>query len=233
MEKQIKILLAEDDISLGRLLISLLENKGYATELATDGKSAYKLFNEKEFDFCIFDVVMPKMDGFELATEIREIDTNVPILFLTTSVLKKDKLKAFSVGADDYVTKPFTIDELVARMEAILRRVGLKSGEKAEDAVYIGNFKYDYISRLLVNDNETIKLTTKENQLLHLLLKNKGGILDRLAALRAIWGDDNYYNSRSMDVYIAKLRKVLKSSPGVQIINIHGKGFSLILKDDE
>lgn len=231
MENKIKILLAEDDISLGRLLVSLLEEKGYEAELAMDGKSAYKLFNSKKFDFCILDAVMPKMDGFELATEIREIDKQIPIMFLTTSVLKNDKLKAFSVGADDYVTKPFTIDELVARMKAILRRSGVMEEELGEEVIYIGAASYNYITRELTIDGETAKLTTKENQLLHLLYKNKGGVLDRLAALRAIWGDDNYYNSRSMDVYIAKLRKILKGIPELEIINVHGKGFRLIIKE--
>lgn len=232
MKSQLKILLVEDDVSLGRLLLSLLESRGYTAELATDGKQGFQLFNKKHFDFCILDVVMPVMDGFELAAEIREIDKNVPLMFLTTSILKKDKIKAFSIGADDYVTKPFTIDELVARMEAIMRRAGMAdSGSDDDNIVYIGKMPYNYISRELTVDGKIVKLTTKEGQLLHLLYKNKGGILDRLAALRAVWGDDNYYNSRSMDVYIAKLRKILKENKSIEIINVHGKGFSLIVKD--
>lgn len=232
MKKSIKVLLVDDDRNLGELLASLLESRGYDADLAITGESGFEMFNKNTYDFCVLDVVMPGMDGFELAKEIRQIDKNVPILFLSAKSLKKDKLTAFSLGADDYVTKPFTMDELIARIEAILRRT---SGEKEQDVSYVaklGNIKYNPTSRLLYVTEPPLKLTTKENQLLNLLYKNKGEVLDRQAALRAVWGDDNYFNSRSMDVYISKLRKILKGDDKIEIINVHGKGFQLIVREE-
>lgn len=229
MENKIKILLAEDDDNLGLLLHSFLKSKGYQVELTRNGKQAFEEFNQTNFDFCILDVMMPEMDGFTLAKEIREIDKKVPILFLTAKSMKEDKLEGFSIGADDYMTKPFSMEELLARIEAVMRRVG--SNEMSEEGLFmIGKIKFDSQSRLLYTQGEPTKLTTKENQLLKLLCKNQNEILDRQATLRAIWGDDNYFNGRSMDVYIAKLRKLLKEDPNLEIMNIHGKGFQLIVK---
>jgi DNA-binding response OmpR family regulator len=173
--------------------------------------------------------MMPEMDGFSLAKEIREIDKTVPILFLTAKSMKEDKLEGFSVGADDYLTKPFSMEELVARINAIMRR-SEKDSATVNGDLFIGSIKYEPDFRLLHLKEEVKKLTTKENQLLKLLVKNKNEILDRYATLRAIWGDDNYFNGRSMDVYIAKLRKALKEDPNIEIMNIHGKGFKLIVK---
>lgn len=222
------ILLAEDDANLGTLLQTFLKSKGYDVTLAENGGLAFQLFGESNFDFCIFDVMMPEMDGFTLAKEVREIDKKVPILFLTAKSMKEDKLEGFEVGADDYLTKPFSMEELLARIQAILRRT---KDEKQEQAEYmIGSIKYEPELRLLHLKNEVKKLTTKENQLLNLLVKNKNDILDRQATLRAIWGDDNYFNGRSMDVYIAKLRKALKEDESIEIMNIHGKGFKLVVK---
>lgn len=230
MTKEIKILLAEDDVNLGQLLNSFLKSKGYQVTLAQNGKIAFDKFNSNTFDFCIFDVMMPEMDGFTLAKEIRELDRKIPILFLTAKSLKEDKLEGFSIGADDYLTKPFSMEELLARIEAILRRVEPEDNTISNDDVFIGAIKYEPEFRLLHLNEETKKLTTKENQLLQLLVKNKNEILDRNATLRAIWGDDNYFNGRSMDVYIAKLRKVLREDPSIEIMNVHGKGFKLITK---
>ncbi|MGV3632456.1 MAG: response regulator transcription factor [Bacteroidota bacterium] len=229
MEKKLNILLAEDDDNLGLLLHSFLKSKGFNVELMRNGKLAFERFNQAAFDFCIFDVMMPEMDGFTLAKEIREIDKKVPILFLTAKSMKEDKLEGFSLGADDYMTKPFSMEELLARIEAIMRRT--ETTQSVEDDVYmIGNIKFDSQSRLLYTQGEPTKLTTKENQLLKLLCKNKNEILDRQATLRAIWGDDNYFNGRSMDVYIAKLRKLLREDARIEIMNIHGKGFQLLVK---
>ena len=229
MTKKTKILLAEDDENLGRLLHTFLVNKGFDAVLAENGKIAFRIFGEGGIDFCIFDVMMPEMDGFTLAKEIREIDKKVPILFLTAKAMKEDKLEGFSIGGDDYMTKPFSMDELLARIEAILRRTDLNLDEE-ETTLMIGKIKYDPISRLLFTGEEPVKLTTKENQLLKLLCKNQNEILDRQAALRAIWGDDNYFNGRSMDVYIAKLRKLLKEDERIEIMNVHGKGFQMLVK---
>jgi DNA-binding response OmpR family regulator len=173
--------------------------------------------------------MMPEMDGFTLAKEIREIDKKVPILFLTAKSMKEDKLEGFAIGADDYLTKPFSMDELLARITAILRRTET-TGADLKEQLKVGIIKYEPELRLLHLENGIKKLTTKENQLLQLLVKNENEILDRQATLRAIWGDDNYFNGRSMDVYIAKLRKLLKEDPTIEIMNIHGKGFKLIVK---
>jgi two-component system OmpR family response regulator len=227
MSEKLNILLAEDDDNLGLLLNTFLKAKGFNVDLARNGSIAYQMFNEKSYDFLILDVMMPEMDGFSLAKEIRETDKDVPILFLTAKALKEDKLEGFSVGADDYLTKPFSMEELLARINAILKRTRTESGKPA--AIYqVGRFAFDADKRIIDIDGELVKLTTKENHLLKLLSKNKNEVLDRQAALRAIWGDDNYFNGRSMDVYIAKLRKILKGDESIEIMNVHGKGFKLI-----
>ncbi len=224
------ILLAEDDINLGQLLQTYLKTKGFEVSLAQNGKIAFEKFNKEQFDFCSFDVMMPEMDGFTLAKEIREIDKKIPILFLTAKSMKENKLEGFSIGADDYMTKPFQMEELLARINAILRRVVDNTNDKNKE-LSVGIIKYEPEFRILHLKDGEKKLTTKENQLLQLLVKNKNEILDRNATLRAIWGDDNYFNGRSMDVYIAKLRKTLKEDPSIEIMNVHGKGFKLIVKD--
>ena len=229
MNKKISLLLAEDDENLGQLLHTFLKSKGFDVELARNGKIAFEKFTASSFDFCIFDVMMPVMDGFTLAKEIREIDRKVPILFLTAKAMKEDKLEGFAICADDYLAKPFSMEELLARISAILRRVEVKSTEAAAH-LKVGKIDYEPELRLLHLEDGTKKLTTKENQLLELLVKNENEILDRQATLRAIWGDDNYFNGRSMDVYIAKLRKLLKEDPAIEIMNIHGKGFKFIVK---
>jgi len=231
MEKKLNILLAEDDENLGQLLYRYLQNKGFAVTLARTGKAAYEKYtgNKTQFDFLIFDVMMPEMDGFTLAKEIRELDKQIPILFLTAKALKEDKLQGFDIGADDYMTKPFSMEELLARINAILRRSSHEEKD-VNESMFVGNIRYEpELSTLHLVDG-TKKLTTKENQLLQLLVKNKNEILDRQATLRAVWGDDNYFNGRSMDVYIAKLRKLLKEDPRIEIMNIHGVGFKLIVK---
>ncbi len=229
MSKKINILLAEDDDNLGHLLHTFIKTKGFDADLARNGKIAFEKFTGGNYDFCIFDVMMPEMDGFTLAKEIREIDKKVPILFLTAKAMKEDKLEGFAIGADDYLTKPFSMEELLARINAVLRRV--ETGDANEDALMmVGKIKYEPELRLLHLAEGVKKLTTKENQLLKLLVKNENEILDRQATLRAIWGDDNYFNGRSMDVYIAKLRKLLKEDQAIEIMNVHGKGFKFLVK---
>jgi DNA-binding response OmpR family regulator len=173
--------------------------------------------------------MMPEKDGFSVAKEIRLTDKKTPILFLTAKSMKDDKLKGFEVGADDYLTKPFAMEELIARIHAILRRIGDSPSSK-EDRISIGSLQFDTNKSILYTSNGEKKLTTKENALLALLARNINEVLDRQATLRAIWGDDNYFNGRSMDVYIAKLRKLLSEDPAIEIMNIHGIGFKLIVK---
>jgi DNA-binding response OmpR family regulator len=229
MSKKLNILLAEDDENLGLLLQTYLKSKGFDVALTRNGKSAFELFNTMKFDFCLFDVMMPIMDGFTLAKEIREVDRKVPILFLTAKAMKEDKLEGFSIGADDYLTKPFSMEELLARITAILRRVDTSITE-GDSVQMVGKIAFRPELRVLHLSDGDKKLTTKENQLLTMLVKNQNEILDRQATLRAIWGDDNYFNGRSMDVYIAKLRKLLKEDDAIEIMNVHGKGFKFIVK---
>ncbi|MCT4580144.1 MAG: response regulator transcription factor [Flavobacteriales bacterium] len=229
MSKKIKVLLVEDDPNLGLLLSEYINAKGYECTLRVNGQEGYDTFIKDDFDFLIFDVMMPIKDGFTLAKEIRGIDKEIPILFLTAKSLKEDTLKGFNVGADDYMTKPFSMEELLARMNAILRRIPTQD-ENESGHYEIGFFDFDYNQQILSHGEESNKLTTKENELLKLLCKNKNGVLERNDALKAVWGDDNYFNGRSMDVYIAKLRKHLKADPSIEIINIHGKGFKLLAK---
>ncbi|HAH57373.1 MAG: response regulator transcription factor [Lentimicrobiaceae bacterium] len=228
MEKEkIKVLLAEDDRNLGNILKSYLEAKGYAPKLCINGQEAYDLFTKEQFDFCIVDVMMPVKDGFTLTREIREHDRNIPILFLTAKSLEEDKLKGFQAGADDYLTKPFSMEELLLRIEAILRRAG-HSAQGAK-IFRVGSFTLDYNRQILERKGKELRLTSKENDLLRLLCENTNEVLDRSYALNKIWQDDSYFNARSMDVYIAKLRKYLKEDPSVELINVHGVGFKLVV----
>ena len=231
MDDKLKILLCEDDENLGMLLREYLQAKGYATELCADGEAGYKAFLKNKFDICVLDVMMPKKDGFTMAQEIRSSNVDVPIIFLTAKTLKEDILEGFKIGADDYITKPFSMEELVFRIEAIMRRT--KGKKSKESTVYhIGQFTCDTQKQLLCIGEEQRKLTTKENELLALLCSHANEILQRDFALKTIWIDDNYFNARSMDVYITKLRKHLKDDPKIEIINIHGKGYKLITPDD-
>lgn len=227
MEKEYKILLTEDDENLGMLLREYLEAKGYETDLLPDGEQGYDAFMNKKYDVCIFDVMMPKKDGFTLAKEIRMVNTEVPIIFLTAKSMKEDIFQGFKIGADDYIAKPFSMEELLFRIEAILRRT---KGSLANQEVFqLGKYKFDTQKQQLIDEEKVVKLTTKESELLKLLCNNANKVLERNFALKTIWVDDNYFNARSMDVYITKLRKHLKDEPNVEIINVHGKGYKLVL----
>ncbi len=229
-EESLKVLLCEDDENLGMLLREYLQAKGYDTELCADGEMGYRAFTQKNFDLCVLDVMMPKKDGFSLARDIRQINEEIPIIFLTAKTLKEDILEGFRIGADDYLTKPFSMEELTFRMEAILRRV---RGKKNRNRTHykIGSFDFDTQKQILSHGDKQTKLTTKESELLALLCVHANEILQRDFALKTIWVDDNYFNARSMDVYITKLRKHLKDDENVEIINIHGKGYKLIAPD--
>ena len=226
MEETIKILLCEDDENLGMLLREYLLAKGYDTTLCPDGEAGYREFTKGKFDIAVLDVMMPKKDGFTLAQEIRQANADIPIIFLTAKTLKEDILEGFKIGADDYITK------LVLRVEAILRRVRGKKN-KESTLYHIGKFTFDTQKQLLSAGEKQTKLTTKENELLALLCSHANEILQRDFALKTIWIDDNYFNARSMDVYITKLRKHLKDDPQIEIINIHGKGYKLITPNEE
>lgn len=232
MDEKPRILLCEDDENLGMLLREYLQAKEYDTELCPDGEAGYKAFLKSNFDLCVLDVMMPKKDGFALAKEIRQSNAEVPIIFLTAKTLKEDVLDGFKIGADDYITKPFSMEELTFRIEAILRRV---RGKKNRDRTHykIGSFTFDTQKQILARGDKQTKLTTKESELLSLLCAHANEILQRDFALKTIWIDDNYFNARSMDVYITKLRKHLREDENVEIINIHGKGYKLITPDPD
>jgi DNA-binding response OmpR family regulator len=230
--EDVSILLCEDDENLGMLLREYLEAKGYKAELCVDGEKGYQAFVENYFDLCILDVMMPKMDGFTLAKEIKQVNKDIPIIFLTARNMKEDVYLGFEIGADDYLTKPFSMEELTYRIEAVMRR-SLKRKNKERATYPLGSFIFDVQKQTLTRGEAVIKLTTKECELLTLLCVNFGEILQRDYALKTIWVDDNYFNARSMDVYITKLRKHLKDDPSVEIINVHGKGYKLIAPEFE
>ncbi|VBB48666.1 Transcriptional regulatory protein RprY [uncultured Paludibacter sp.] len=227
-DEKVKILLCEDDENLGMLLREYLQTKGYDADLQPDGEAGYKAFTRNKYDLCVLDVMMPKKDGFALAADIRAMNADVPIIFLTAKSMKEDILQGFKLGADDYLSKPFSMEELLYRIESIMRRV---RGKRAKDVVsyQIGKYIFDAQKQTLDLAGEVKKLTTKESELLNLLAANANNILERNYALKTIWVDDNYFNARSMDVYITKLRKLLKDDNNVAIINIHGKGYKLIM----
>lgn len=223
------ILLVEDDPNLGLLVQEYLTMKGYATDRATDGNKGLQEFMSGSYDLCVFDVMMPKKDGFTLAKEVRMSDREIPIIFLTAKSMQEDTIQGFKAGADDYITKPFSMEELLLRIQAILRR-SQRSTDVAEPTTYqVGSFAFDYQHQLLTHSGIPQKLTSKESELLKLLAQNLNQPVSRSFALKMVWGDDSYFNARSMDVYVTKLRKYLKEDPAVQLVNVHGEGFKLIV----
>jgi DNA-binding response OmpR family regulator len=224
----VRILLAEDDNNLGLLLRNYLSAKDYETDLFINGSLALKAFPTRSYSLCILDIMMPEMDGITLAREIRLTNKEIPIIFLTAKNQKEDIIGGFKSGADDYITKPFSMEELLYRIEAILRRTTSPVIPKNNESYTIGGYSFDALKQMLVYKDQTIKLTTKESELLELLCRHGNEILERNFALKTIWIDDNYFNARSMDVYITRLRKYLKKDPSVKILNIHGRGYKLI-----
>lgn len=225
---QIRILLAEDDKKLGMILKAFLDSKGFVTTLCVNGEEALNCFSAAQFDFCLFDVTMPVMDGFTLARQIKSVSPATPIVFLTARKDQESVLEGFKIGADDYITKPFSMDELVARLKAIHRRC---SFVYVQPSVFqLGGFSFDAPRHELSKGNDVKKLTSKESDLLLLLCENMGNTLERSKALRQIWKEESYLNARSMDVYITKLRKYFKDDPNVDIQNVHGVGFKLVVK---
>ncbi len=227
-ETNVKVLLAEDDENLGALLREYLIAKGLKTDLFVNGELALEGFKKGKYDLCILDVMMPKMDGFTLAREIKKINTKAPFIFLTAKSLKDDVIEGFTLGADDYMTKPFSMEELLFRIKAILRRTN-NNGSETNETFIIGDYEFDSQKQILKYGDKEQKLTTKESDLLGLLSNNMNQVLERNFALKTIWQEDSYFNARSMDVYITKLRKYLKEDTSIQILNIHGKGYKLIV----
>jgi DNA-binding response OmpR family regulator len=229
MANKKKILLVEDDLNLGNLLQDSLEIKNFDVTLKRNGEDGLSEFKAEKYDMCIFDVMMPKKDGFTLAKDVRRLNSQVPIIFLTAKALKEDTIEGLKIGADDYMTKPFSMEELTLRMENIFKRLPMADTIDQED-FKIGKFDFNNATRVLSIGSETQKLTTKESELLKMLALNLDRVLEREIALNSVWGTDSYFAGRSMDVYIAKLRKYLKADPNVEILNIHGTGFKLLVK---
>ncbi len=228
--KSAKIFLVEDDLSFGSVLKSYLEINDFSVEWVDDGKYALESFRKGIFDICILDIMLPHIDGFTIATEIRKINTVVPIIFLTAKKLKEDVLKGYGAGGDDYVTKPFDTEILLAKIRAIMARRDFQSGNR--DVFEIGKFVFNSKLRTLTYGNDEKKLSPKEAQLLELLAVNPNAFISREMALKKIWGSDDYFTARSMDVYITKLRKFLSDDPKLNIKNIHGAGFQLIIMEE-
>ncbi len=225
-----KVLLVEDDHNLGNLLREYLDAKGFECTLANNGKQGFEKFIAGHFDICILDVMMPLKDGYTLAEEIRQTDKVIPIIFVTAKSLKEDRLMGFNKGADDYLSKPFSMEELLLRVKAILRRTNPETMPLLiHEPVQVGKYTFDHHHQTLELNGEKQRLTTKESDLLNLLSINLNDVMDRNYALNKIWGSDNYFNARSMDVYIAKLRKYLVGDKSVEIVNVHGKGFKLLV----
>ena len=228
MSEKIKVLIAEDDPFIGMITKECFESRGFEVCLCEDGNSAFKSYLDFKPSICILDVMMPLKDGFTLAEEIRAIDKYIPILFLTAKSLKEDIIRGFKIGADDYVKKPFSVEELIARVEAILRRLGkTEEKENAQSIFQLGLLSFDSDFKILKSPSVEINLTDKESDILAELCRNQNQITDRSALLLKVWGDDSFFNSRSLDVYITKLRKYLKNDENIELVTVRGKGFKL------
>jgi DNA-binding response OmpR family regulator len=224
-----QILLVEDDRNLGFVIQDTLKQEGFQVHLASDGKEGLSYFNKGGYDLCLLDVMLPKKDGFSLAEDIRKVDTEVPIVFLTAKGMAQDKVKGFQVGGDDYITKPFSSEELILRIRAILKRnAKFKQDQKSE--VILGKYQIDFKNYNLIGPTSQRKLTKKESDLLKLLVEHQGQVLERELLANMVWGDDTYFVGRSMDVFITRLRKYLSQDPGISIVNIHGVGFKLVVE---
>jgi len=227
-KKTYKILLCEDDTNLGMVLKNYLELNDYNITLERDGKLGLAAFQREKFDICLLDVMMPNMDGFTLAEEIRDIDPDVPLFFLSAKTMKEDIIQGYKLGADDYITKPFDSEVLLLKIKAILKRNEEENRINENTEFDLGSYHFNPKLRELKKGDLTQTLSPKENELLKMLAENKNDLLARDKALKKIWGSDTYFNGRSMDVYIAKLRKYLKEDTDIEIVNIHGNGFRLV-----
>lgn len=224
-EQKIKILLAEDDPNLGVLLVDLLQANGIGVVLCKDGHSALQTFHKSRFDLCLLDIMLPKLDGFSLATEIRRSNKVIPIIYLTAKTLKEDKLTGYGIGADDYITKPFDEEELIWKIKAVIRRISHNHKEENQEIISIGKYRFDYKNQSLKTGDTSIRLTEKENDILNYLYLNKNKLIKRESVLKDLWGENDYFLGRSLDVFITKIRKHLKDDPTISIENIFGVGF--------
>lgn len=222
-----KILLAEDDINLGFVVSDQLKSEGYSITLALDGAEAFQKFNQDKFHLCIFDVMMPKKDGFSLAKDIRNIDKEIPILFLTAKSMTEDKIEGFKIGGDDYLTKPFDFQELLLRIKSLLKRVNIVEEEENDKTIRLGSYIFDPENYKLTHPKFEKSLTKKEAQILAILCKFKNQVVSREIVMNAVWGQEDYFIGRSLDVFITKLRKYFSEDEKIQISNIHGIGFKL------
>ncbi|HRH65805.1 MAG TPA: response regulator transcription factor [Bacteroidia bacterium] len=220
-----KILLAEDDVNLGALLVDYLEAEGFDVLLCKDGELALKAFQNDQFDLCLLDVMMPKMDGFSLAKGIRAQNKEIPVLFITAKSLKEDKLKGYNLGADDYITKPFDEEELLWKIKAVIRRIPENNGESKAMVVSIGKYAFDFRNQSLVIGGNTKRITEKECDILNYLFSHRNKVIKREDLLKELWGENDYFFGRSLDVFISKIRKYLKEDPQLSIENVFGVGF--------
>lgn len=228
---KVKILLVEDDTNLGFVIKDQLATEGYQVQLCINGAEALNTFNNSNFDLCIFDVMMPKIDGFTLAKEIRKQNNHIPILFLSARAMVEDKIEGFKVGGDDYLTKPFSMEELQMRINALLKRVNIKGGNELNSTIFeIGTYTFDYENFTLTHINFKKTLTRKEAEILKILAAHINNVVEREIVLNSVWGQDDYFVGRSLDVFITKLRKYLSEDPSIQIQNVHGVGFKLEVK---
>jgi DNA-binding response OmpR family regulator len=224
-KERFNILLAEDDLNLGVLLVDYLETEGFAVKLCKDGELALKVFQNNSFDLCLLDVMMPKLDGFALAKAIRVNDKKIPILFISAKSLKEDKLKGYGLGADDYITKPFDEEELLWKVKAVIRRIPEEKEEEKVEIISIGKYTFDFSNQSLTIAGKTKRITEKESDILNYLVTHRNKVIRREELLTDIWGENDYFFGRSLDVFITKIRKYLKEDPGVSIENVFGVGF--------
>ncbi len=225
------ILLLEDDANLSMVLQEHLQMNSYEVTLCADGQAGVEMVSERSFDLCLVDVMLPRLDGFSFAKQFRRTNTDTPLIFLTARSMKEDRIKGFRIGCDDYVTKPFSIEELLLRIEAVLKRSGRAGGMTEQAEFRLGRYHFDYTRSVLTRGRHRQKLTPREADLLRLLCRYRNQTLSRETALKEIWKDDSYFSGRSMDVYISRLRKYLKSDNSVEIMGIHGQGFRLIVDE--
>ncbi len=224
-KENLKILLAEDDLNLGVLLVDYLETEGFDVKLCKDGELALKAFENNQFDLCLLDVMMPKKDGFSVATEIRAKNKKIPIIFITAKSLKTDKLKGYGLGADDYITKPFDEEELVWKIKAVIRRVPSTKSEDKTEIIKIGKYTFDFTNQSLIIGGKAKRITEKESDILKYLSAHRNNVIKREEMLKDLWGENDYFLGRSLDVFITKIRKYLKEDTDLSIENVFGVGF--------
>ncbi|MCW3072446.1 MAG: DNA-binding response regulator [Bacteroidetes bacterium] len=225
LKEKFNILLAEDDLNLGVLLVDYLEAEGFNVKLCKDGELALKAFHSNQFDLCLLDIMMPKMDGFSLAKEIRLKDKKIPVIFITAKSLKEDKLKGYGLGADDYVTKPFDEEELLWKIKAVIRRIPGNKTESRAEIISIGKYTFDFNNQSLTIQGKTKRITERESEILNYLSRHRNNVIKREELLKGLWGENDYFFGRSLDVFITKIRKYLKDDPDLSIENVFGVGF--------